>query len=148
MKGVTAVLKINFPHILGILLIITGLIFIFSADVSVKNNRNRTETETAQEIEIAPPEKTLNTKTFSLAVTGGLCLIVSVPCFYAPYSEYSLRLFRRRRRKDDTAEQIEQAETEFDYPDDDFDYVLDKETRKILIQFRDEQRDKHNKKFH
>lgn len=138
-------LKINFPHILGILLIITGLIFIFSADVSVKNNRNRTETETVQEIEIAPPEKTLNTKTFSLAVTGGLCLIVSVPCFYAPYSEHSLRLFRRRRKTDDTAEQ---AETEFDYPDDDFDYVLDKETRKILMQIKNEQRDKHNKKFH
>lgn len=135
--------KISFSHILGILLIIVGLILIFSADISVKRDRNRTETSTAQETEIAPPERPDNMKQLSLAITGGLCLIVSVPCFYMPYSEYSLRLFRRKRRNEDTSEQ---AETEFDYPDDDFDYVLDEETRKILIEFRDEQRKKYDKK--
>lgn len=114
--------RINFPHILGILLIIAGLILIFSADISVKPD---------------------NIKSLLPAVTGGICLIISVPCFYMPYSEYSLRLFRRKHKDDDTSEQ---AETEFDYPDDDFDYVLDEETRKILIEFRDEQRKKYNRK--
>lgn len=131
--------KIKIPHIWGILLILAGLIFIYSADISVMNDRNHAETSTAQETEIAPPERPDNTKQLSLAITGGLCLIFSVPCFYMPYSEYSLRLFRRKRRNDDTDEQ---AETEFDYPDDDFDYVLDEETRKILIEFKDEQRKK------
>ncbi len=130
-------------YILGILLVIAGLILIFSADISVKRDRNRTETSIAQETEIAPPERPDSMKQLSLAVTGGICLIVSVPCFYMPYSEYSLRLFRRKRRNEDTSEQ---AETEFDYPDDDFDYVLDEETRKILIEFRDEQRKKYNRK--
>ena len=125
------------------MLILAGLIFIFLADISVKNEINCTETSTTQETEIAPPEKPDNMKQLSLAITGGLCLIISVPCFYMPYSEYSLRLFRRKRRTDDTAEQ---TETEFDYPDDDFDYVLDEETRKILIEFRDEQRKKFKNK--
>ncbi len=136
--------KISFSHILGILLIIAGLILIFSADISVKRDINKTETSTVQETEIAPPERPDSIKQLSLAIMGGICLIVSVPCFYMPYSEYSLRLFRRKRRNEDTSEQ---AETEFDYPDDDFDYVLDEETRKILIEFRDEQRKKYNKKF-
>lgn len=114
--------RINFPHILGILLIIAGLILIFSADISVKPD---------------------NIKSLLPAVTGGICLIISVPCFYMPYSEYSLRLFRRKHKDNDTSEQ---TETEFDYPDDDFDYVLDEETRKILIEFRDEQRKKYNRK--
>lgn len=135
--------KIKIPHIWGILLILAGLIFIYLADTSVRNDRNRDETSTTQETEIAPPERPDNMKQLSLAITGGLCLIFSVPCFYMPYSEYSLRLFRRKRRNDDTAEQ---AETEFDYPDDDFDYVLDEETRKILIEFRDEQRKKFKNK--
>lgn len=135
--------KIKIPHILGILLILIGLIFIFLADISVKNERNCTETSTTQETEIVPPEKNYNMKQLSLAITGGLCLIISVPCFYMPYSEYSLRLFRRKRRTDDTAEQ---TETESNYSDDNFDYVPDEETRKILIEFRDEQRKKYNKK--
>ncbi len=135
--------KMSFSHILGILLIIAGLILIFSADISVKRDRNKTETSTAQETEIAPPERPDIMKQFSLAVTGGICLIVSVPCFYMPYSEYSVRLFRRKRKNEDISEK---AETEFDYPDDDFDYVLDEETRKILIEFRDEQRKKYDKK--
>ena len=135
--------KIKIPHIWGILLILAGLIFIFLADISVKNERNCAEMSTIQETAIAPPERTVNTKQLSLAVTGGLCLIVSVPCFYMPYSEYSLRLFRRKHRTDDTAEQ---TETEFDYPDDDFDYVLDEETKKILIEFRDKQRKKFKNK--
>lgn len=135
--------KIKISHIWGILLILTGLIFIFLADISVKNERNCAETSTTQETEIAPPEKSYNMKHLSLAVTGGLCLIVSVPCFYMPYSEYSLRLFKRKRKTDDTAEQ---TETEIDYHDDDFDYGLDEETRKILTEFRDEQRKKYNKK--
>lgn len=135
--------KIKFPHIWGILLILAGLIFIFLADISVKNERNCAETSTTQETEIEPPEKTDNMKHLSLAITGGLCLIISVPCFYMPYSEYSLRLFRRKRKNDDIPEQ---TETEFDYPDDDFDYILDEETRKILIEFRDEQRKKYNKR--
>lgn len=135
--------KMSFSHILGILLIIAGLILIFSADISVKRDINKTETSTAQETEIAPPERPDNIKQLSLAVTGGICLIVSVPCFYMPYSEYSLRLFRRKRKNDDISEQ---AETEFDYPDDDFDYIIDEETRKILTEFRDEQRKKYNRK--
>lgn len=115
--------RINFPHILGILLIIAGLVLIFSADISVKPD---------------------NMKPLLPAITGGICLIVSVPCFYMPYSEYSMRLFRRKRKNDDITEQ---AETEFDYPDDDFNYILDEETRKILTEFRDEQRKKYNKKI-
>lgn len=114
--------RINFPHILGILLIIAGFILIFSADISVNSG---------------------NMKPLLSAVTGGICLIVSIPCFCTPYSEYSLRLFRRKRKNDNITEQ---AETEFDYPDDDFDYILDEETRKILIEFRDEQRKKYSRK--
>lgn len=135
--------KIKISHICGILLILAGLIFIFLADISVKNERNYAEMSNTQETEIAPPEKPDNMKQLSLAITGGLCLIISVPCFYMPYSEYSLRLFRRKRKNDDISEQ---AETESDYSDDDFDYGLDEETRKILIEFRDEQRKKYNKK--
>lgn len=114
--------RINFPHMLGILFIIAGLILIFSADISVKPD---------------------NIKSLLSAITGGLCLIVAVPCFYMPYSEYSLQLFRRKRKNDNITER---AEAEFDYPDDDFDYILDEETRKILIEFRDEQRKKYSRK--
>lgn len=112
--------RINFFRILGILLIIAGFILIYSADISVNSG---------------------NMKPLLSAVTGGICLIVSVPCFCTPYSEYSLRLFRRKRKDDNITEQAES-----DYPDDDFDYILDEETRKILIEFRDEQRKKYSRK--
>ena len=134
--------RISISHIIGIFLIIAGIILILSADISVKRDVNKINTSS----EIVQPEKDDKIKSISLAVKGGMCLIVSVPFFYMPYCEYNYSLFRRKRKKEEK-ENTEQAEKEFDYPDDDFDYIIDEKTRHILIEFRDEQRKKYDKKI-
>ena len=143
--------RIGISHILGIILIITGLILILVADISANHNDKNidnsiSESEIIQDTEIiTPPEKTDNTdlKALSFAIAGGLCLITAIPCFYMPYSGYALRLFRRKRKNKDDSEQ---AEKEFDYPDDDFDYIIEEETRKALIELRNQNRKNINKK--
>lgn len=60
---------------------------------------------------------------------GAALIICAVPMFYIPHGE-GVRLRRRRRRVSDN----DMTDKEFDYPDDEFDFILDEETRKKLLE--------------
>lgn len=60
---------------------------------------------------------------------GAGLILCGVPFFYIPHGE-EFRFRRRKRRKDDEVHE----DKEFDYPDDEFDFVLDEETREKLLE--------------
>lgn len=80
------------------------------------------------------PESITNAKRSSYSAASGLLLgaaliIGAVPFLYMPHGEgFSFR--RRRRRVSDD----DMTDKEFDYPDDEFDFIIDEETRKKLIE--------------
>ncbi|MBR2283176.1 MAG: hypothetical protein IJ874_01990 [Ruminococcus sp.] len=67
-----------------------------------------------------------------LVVLGGILIIAAVPLFYVPYVDRAPK-YRTRYSEE---EEEDETDPEFDYPDDDFDYVLDKDVRKRLIKER------------
>ncbi len=69
-------------------------------------------------------------------IIGGLIVILGAPLFYSPFADWE-RSFRRSR-KSDAERRKKEKDSEFDYPDDEFDFVLDKEVREQLIRERDE----------
>lgn len=60
---------------------------------------------------------------------GAALIICAVPMFYVPHGEgFSFRRRRRRRNVDDMTDK------EFDYPDEEFDFIIDEETRAKLLE--------------
>ena len=67
-----------------------------------------------------------------LVVLGGILIIAAVPLFYTPHAD-RVPKYRTSYREDNDEDE---TDSEFDYPDDDFDFVLDPELRKRLIKER------------
>lgn len=61
---------------------------------------------------------------------GALMILAGVPLMYRPYADKGMRLRRRRRKK--RTEEIPQSDPEFDYPDDDYDFIIRRETYELL----------------
>ena len=143
----------------GIVLMLIGLLLLFGCGLTayrhavsdpreeLEQHREEIEAGTDPEMILTEIERQNRLKAAYLipwVVLGGILVISSVPLFYKPSSD-GIRIRRRRHREDD-AEQFQLIDEEYDYPDDDFDYILDENIRSRLLREQQENRERERKR--
>lgn len=128
-------------RIAGLLMIISGLALIFSFDLKNKElaqTGGSEETTSTTEVSIISEysEKTENAREVSAAglpflTIGGILILGGIPMFFVPYTDKGVYLRRKKDRKK-KEEEVPEADPEFDYPDDDYDFIIRRETYELL----------------
>ena len=142
-------MKLSFLQILGMIMMTAGLgLFIFtganavmsknkhhsSSEISANNNDAQekppasSESSSEYNEDAQKPSSHLLTSSLTRLTVGGLLILFAVPLFYAPKAE-SVPCHNGGYDDDEDDE----TDSEFDYPDDDFDYILDEEIRQRLL---------------
>lgn len=135
-------------QILGCLMMLSGLVLLFGSGVSIWRllhqdphdalAEHQEELKAGISPDIIESEILINYRLQAAAklpqlFLSGLLVIGSVPLFYAPYAD-GLELWRRPRKvKAETEEPESLVDEQFIYPDDDFDFIIDKNIRAKLI---------------
>ncbi|MBR1592615.1 MAG: hypothetical protein IJ666_06370 [Ruminococcus sp.] len=133
--------RLSFSQILGIILIFAGLFMIWYFGVETAGRKKISdESITDEDIqEYIEMQEDINarqneTLRIPMVILGGVFILASVPLFYAPYDDKGLRLRwkirKHERPEDDNDENLK--DPEFDYPDDDFDFIIRRETYELL----------------
>jgi len=140
--------RFSFMQLSGIILIILGITLMTSSAIrgkAIKKAVIREYEELCEEedmdadmlrIEAERQSRIKAADEVHKTIIGGLIVILGAPLFYSPFADWE-RSFRRSR-KSDAERRKKEKDSEFDYPDDEFDFVLDKEVREQLIRERDE----------
>ena len=84
-----------------------------------------------------------------MVILGGVLILASIPLFYAPYDDKGLKLRWKIKKREKTADDDDEnlKDPEFDYPDDDFDFIIRREIYELLHKEQLENiRKKRNKK--
>ena len=148
--------RLSFSQIFGIILICTGLFMIWYFGIeTVKKkelpDKSITDEELQEYAEMQEDMKTRwnNALRIPMVVLGGVLILASIPLFYAPYDDNGLKLRwkikKREKPTDDDDENLK--DPEFDYPDDDFDFIIRREIYELLHKEQLENiRKKRNKK--
>lgn len=139
-------IRLSGIQLTGLFLIVAGLLLLMgSGACAIKQSRKSaqqrmTETEVSEEEDIPDSEpapgqaaKKEISLTMPMVAFGGVMILAGIPCFYLPHAEGG-----KRRRKYEDEDDGEPEDEEFDYPDDDFDFILDDEIRDKLIAERAE----------
>lgn len=126
--------------VVGLLMIISGIALIFGFDLKNKDLAKPVDTEepaSSAEVSIISEyqEKTENARKASAAgmpflTIGGILILGGIPVFFVPYTDKGVYLRRKKERKKKDAEP--EKDTEFDYPDDDYDFIVRRETYELL----------------
>ena len=75
---------------------------------------------------------------------GGILIMGGIPMFFVPYTDKGIWLRRKKERK--KKEEPVESDPEFDYPDDDYDFIIRRETYELLHKEKLEKiRNKHDK---
>ncbi|MBQ8927610.1 MAG: hypothetical protein IJ055_04955 [Oscillospiraceae bacterium] len=154
---------IRFPltlsQILGILMLIAGLWLLFGSGLQAYRAVTRDPEEQLwqheEELEAGVPQETVLEEIrlanrrqamwrVPLVLFGGILTAAAPPLFYAPYAEGLIRLRHRRRKEED--EEVWFVDEAYDYPDDEFDYIIDPAVRARLIRERDARREQERKR--
>ncbi|MBP3760382.1 MAG: DUF3899 domain-containing protein [Ruminococcus sp.] len=148
--------RLSFSQIFGIILICTGLFMIWYFGIeTVKKkelpDKSITDEDLQEYAEMQEDMKTRwnNALRIPMVILGGVLILASIPLFYAPYDDKGLKLRwkikKREKPADDDDENLK--DPEFDYPDDDFDFIIRREIYELLHKEQLENiRKKRNKK--
>lgn len=148
--------RLSFSQIFGIILICAGLFMIWYFGIeTVKKkelpDKSITDEDLQEYAEMQEDMKTRwnNALRIPMVILGGVLILASIPLFYAPYDDKGLKLRwkikKREKLADDDDENLK--DPEFDYPDDDFDFIIRREIYELLHKEQLENiRKKRNKK--
>ena len=127
--------------IVGLLMIISGIGLIFGFNIKNKELPQKENTEepvSTMEVSIIDEyqEKTEHAREVSAAGTplltiGGLLILGGIPMFFVPYTDKGIYLRKKKERKK-KEEEVPAKDPEFDYPDDDYDFIVRRETYELL----------------
>lgn len=130
----------SFLRVMGLLMIVSGLAIIFSFDMKSKEiakSDSSEEVSATSEVSIIDDycERTEHTREASAAslpflTIGGILILGGIPMFFVPYTDKGIYLRRKKERKKKDEET--EKDPEFDYPDDDYDFIVRKETYELL----------------
>ena len=135
--------EFNAVRITGLLLIVLGMAFIvfFGINMNQKSS-NIPEQETADESDDIADEalrdeerlrenniKNTASSSIPMLIIGALMTFAGVPMFYKPYVDKGIKLRRQRKKR---KEEIPDKDPEFDYPDDESNFILRRETYELL----------------
>ena len=126
--------RLSFSQIFGIILICTGL-FMKTTKQKIPD-KSVTDEDMQEYIEMQEDMKTRwnNTLRIPMVVLGGVFILASVPLFYAPYDDKGLKLRWKLKKHEQPEEEDDEnlKDPEFDYPDDDYDFIIRRETYELL----------------
>jgi hypothetical protein len=148
--------RLSFSQIFGIILICTGLFMIWYFGIeTVKKkelpDKSITDEDLQEYAEMQEDMKTRwnNALRIPMVILGGVLILASIPLFYAPYDDKGLKLRRKIKKREKPADDDDEnlKDPEFDYPDDDFDFIIRREIYELLHKEQLENiRKKRNKK--
>lgn len=148
--------RLSFSQIFGIILICTGLFMIWYFGIeTVKKkelpDKSITDEDLQEYAEMQEDMKTRwnNALRIPMVILGGVLILASIPLFYAPYDDKGLKLRWKIKKREKTADDDDEnlKDPEFDYPDDDFDFIIRREIYELLHKEQLENiRKKRNKK--
>ena len=132
--------RLSFSQIFGIILICTGLFMIWYFGIETTKqkipDKSVTDEDMQEYIEMQEDMKTRwnNTLRIPMVVLGGVFILASVPLFYAPYDDKGLKLRWKLKKHEQPEEEDDEnlKDPEFDYPDDDYDFIIRRETYELL----------------
>jgi hypothetical protein len=122
------------------MLICTGLFMMWYFGIHTVKIKELPDKNTSDDDlrEYAEMQEDMNTRRSNalripMTVLGGILILASIPLFYAPYDDKGLKLrwkIKRHEKSGDDDENLK--DPEFDYPDDDFDFIIRRETYELL----------------
>ena len=125
----------------GLIMIIAGLALIFSFGLKNKYPEKKSNSEVpASNAEVSIiseySENTEKVRDISSAglpflIIGGILIMGGIPTFFVPYTDRGIYLRRKKERKK-KEEEIPESDPEFDYPDDDYDFIIRRETYEMM----------------
>lgn len=126
-------------RVTGLLMMIAGLVLIFrfnldNRDISEHSGGNEMSSEVSIISEYSEKTETArDTAAVGLPylLIGGILIMGGIPMFFVPYTDRGQYLRRRKERKK-KEEEVPETDPEFDYPDDDYDFIIRKETYELL----------------
>ena len=131
----------SFLRVMGLLMIVSGLAIIFSFDMKSKEiakSDSSEEVSATSEVSIIDDycERTEHTREASAAslpflTIGGILILGGIPMFFVPYTDKGIYLRSKKDRRKKKKEEPEK-DPEFDYPDDDYDFIIRRETYELL----------------
>ena len=155
-------IRVSVTQLLGMLLMCAGLVIIIAAGAGAYRNASdkltdKNEKYMAEDIEATLSEEDAlyeegvlidtqenasesrsSMSVMPLLLLGGIMILASVPLFYTSYNDKGLWLrLRTKHDYEDTLADEDDIDDEFDYPTDDYEYILDDEIRERLIAERD-----------
>ncbi|MBP7188054.1 MAG: hypothetical protein KBA55_15135 [Ruminococcus sp.] len=132
-------------RIIGLLMITAGLAIVFSFNLRSSFLTEKKEKPQAPSEESITDESIIsdyeeNTKTarkvsakgMPYILIGGILIMGGIPMFFVPYDDKGLYLRSKKERKKKENEEPAEIDPEFDYPDDDYDFIVRKETYELL----------------
>ncbi|MBO5572261.1 MAG: DUF2065 domain-containing protein [Ruminococcus sp.] len=137
-------------RIIGLLMMTAGLAIIFSFNLrssfltekkekpQAPSEESITEESNADESIISDYEENTETarkvsaKGMPYILIGGILIMGGIPMFFVPYDDKGLYLRSKKERKKKEDEEPAETDPEFDYPDDDYDFIVRKETYELL----------------
>lgn len=152
---------VKFPitgiQILGILFMLTGFVLLFScglraihyisSDPHSQLAQYQMEIDAGVDMDAIVAEIRLENRKKAAAmipwlILGGILVISCPPMFYAPYAD-GLRIRIRKTKDDEEPDNV--IDEGYDYPDDEFDFILDRNVRDRLIREKEERlKKRHN----
>ena len=149
-------------RIIGLLMMTAGLAIIFSFNLrssfltekkekpQAPSEESTTDESTDGESIISDYEENTGTarkvsaKGMPYILIGGILIMGGIPMFFVPYTDKGIWLRRKKERK--KKEEPVESDPEFDYPDDDYDFIIRRETYELLHKEKLEKiRNKHDK---
>ena len=133
--------RLSLSQIFGIIIICTGLFMIWYFGIGTAKQKKlpeiTAEDEDLQEYEEMQADimaRYRETLRIPMTVLGGILILASVPLFYAPYDDRGLKLRwkLKKHEKPDEDDEENLKDPEFDYPDNDFDFIIRRETYELL----------------
>lgn len=139
-------------RVAGLLMMTAGLVIIFSFNLrngysSEQNDRQEMSSEVSIISEYEEKTETareVSAKGLPYLLLGGILIMGGIPMFFVPYTDKGIWLRRKKERK--KKEEPVESDPEFDYPDDDYDFIIRRETYELLHKEKLEKvRKKHDK---